>query len=324
MEWIAEIKFHYENIFVRSQRYAFGDIYGISFLKEYRIPKTYHFDIATKPAGEKKIALYVICDSYIADNLQPNYFTNVDTVYYADWRDENQTFELDTTKTNILIIESVERYFMYRFYDKDKLKYGFSNLAAETKSTAENVYTKITSGLFNSEINDNLEFVLFDNKAFTFFKHLRTTFNQRCFDRIPSCVTISDDKKYLFLSETTDSTQDESSFYNFTTDDVQKRVANVDTMAQHYKQSGFDKVYLSVIPNPVTIIGYKNLKYNNLLPMIDSTKAENFENIDVYREFKASHKQIFCYADTHWNANGLQIWINKVDEVLKIKKRMCK
>jgi len=314
MKVISKNKFATENILLRSEKQRYGDLFGISYLSHFKnqLPKYRIKEIISK---SKLVNLYIIGDSYLLNNTISKNFYSVDTVYYTQWKHEEKEFKLDTNKQNILIIETVERQFISRFCDSTNIKFAFSNKPKKKKILT--LSAQFEEFVFNKKINDNLEFILFDNIFFTIIKQLRADINYMFFNKIPPKITISSNKDYLFLTETIDTTLNTSSFKKVDGDELNKCIRNCNTMTNFYLKNGFDKVYFSIIPNPVSVLGYQDYKYNNLIPKIQTLSIRDFETIDVFFEFSQSPDKYFYHSDSHWNSAGLQTWVDKVNKLLK-------
>ncbi len=126
---------------------------------------------------------------------------------------------------------------------------------------------------------------------------------------------ISDEGDRLFLTETIDS-KDICSSYSAITDEEYNNIRNnMNVLYDYYREEGFDEMYISVIPNPVTILEPEG--YNGLIPRLQNDTALRMKFIDVYSVFKETDKYIYRPGDTHWNDNGIQLWIQTVNDTLR-------
>jgi hypothetical protein len=96
--------------------------------------------------------------------------------------------------------------------------------------------------------------------------------------------------------------------------EIEKIVNNLNKIKEIYTKQGFDRIYLSIIPNPVTVINPNLGNYNGLIPLIQNNKELKLELIDVYNIFKKNGKSYYLINDTHWNSKGLQTWVNEVNK----------
>ena len=127
-------------------------------------------------------------------------------------------------------------------------------------------------------------------------------------------MVISEDRNFLFLRETVSLTDAGSSYVEVTDAEVRKLVSNFNTIYQHYKDNGFDEVYLSVIPNSATIMQPQG--YNQLIPRLQRDPGLHMKIIDAYTRFSQSPDVLYQPGDTHWNLAGKQLWIDLVNETL--------
>ena len=310
---LAGLKYQTENTLLRSEKYRYGDLFGISFLSNFKIPTKLSEPLAVGD-GVKNINLYALGDSYIADKIQTKNFIGVDSLFFCDWKDSSKNLQLNHSKKNVLVIETTERTFLYKFSDDKKLKFPFIP-GYENFSSLRN--KGIGEYLFDKQINDNLEFAMFDNPWFTYAKQLRADINYSLFNKLPPVVIVSDDGKNIFLTSTVDSNfimpTESSSFKTISDSILQNCIKNCNLLRHYYINLGFSDVYISIIPNPVSVYGFSSYRYNNLLPRIEGSSSRNFKTINVYPYFKINRDKVYLRADTHWSSYGLQYWINTVN-----------
>jgi len=310
-----------------SDKYKFGDLFGISYypLIKQDLSKTKRTFPAKNPTVNKKINLCLAHDSYLGKDFlaSKKQINCADTIYdleYPWFRGRaNAPVLLDTSKTNVLVFEIVERN-LYRLDKKAALN--IVNLAAANQNTAPNPVLKpgkkksklkqFKEIIFNTRINKNLEFLLFDLRLFTPIKELKSYINYRFFNRLPPEVFISENQKQEYISDVKTSIED-----MLTVSETEKTVALLNEIHDFYKGKGFDKVYFSIVPNPVAIIKPEALRYNNLIPMIQNSPNLRMPMIDIYSDFKKCDADLYFFSDTHWNFNGFTLWINKFNATLK-------
>lgn len=315
MKKFASYKYTTSNVFLKSVKYIYGDLFGITFLSNYKIPfEAYNIKVINKNIANKT-NLYILADSYIYRTLTPQNFTDVDSILWSNWKDEIQPLYLNKSKKNILIIETSERTFLSKFSHLTKNKYPFIPfLKVETKNNNGNHFPN------TKELNENLEFIFLDNPMFLRFKECRAFFNKSLFNRIPETVVINEKEEYLFLRSTVDSNfhmpTEESSFKSINDSLMNECINNYINFYNNYKEIGFDEIYLSIIPNPSTIIGYNNYKYNNLIPRVENILSLKYPCISVFNEFRANKKKVYHRSDSHWTSFGLQIWTDKLNEAI--------
>ena len=270
---------------------------------------------------QKNTDLYILHDSYLANQLKKENFIGVDTLVMSDFRGEGVQFKLNKNKKNILIIECSERTIEWRTSDT---ALAFSKLYNEkpTSKSSEKATEKnklFVDYLFNPMIDRNIEFNLFDYEIFKPLKEIKAEINYNLFDKIPADIAISSDKKYLFLTETVDPKSSVSSFSLLMDSNIVKIVNNMNTLYRHYKKLGFTAVYFSFIPNPTTILDINRnsrWSYNYKIGRIKDNKNLLPQCIDVVTVFNNSKKQIYRKDDSHWNRYGIQLWVNEVNAKL--------
>jgi hypothetical protein len=87
---------------------------------------------------------------------------------------------------------------------------------------------------------------------------------------------------------------------------------------QYYRAKGFDEVYFSIIPNPVTILYPEMGKYNEIISRVMHHPNLKVPVIDVYDQFRSAAVRIYSKADTHWSVNGFNIWLNEFNKKLAV------
>ena len=307
--------------FLRSQKYAYGDLYGFSYMPEFRIAKPAKSETVeiVKNNSEKKINLYSFCDSYLYSFVNStDKFNSVKTYEYQKDNDKNPpTFKIDTNQFNVLLVEAVERNIRMLFTDTNytcsKLNYIKSTPKQPEKYNSPTPHN-FAYIFFNPLIETCLEYCLFDYALFNPIRELKAYINYHIFDRLDKDVSISDDKKYLFYYATVNDSR--GSFSELNDKEIDKIVASLNYINDKALKTGFDKVYFSFMPNPVSIIGYQNKRYNKLIPRIQTHKNLSVNVIDAYTLFRDANIQVFKNSDTHWNKNGFNMWMNLFNKEL--------
>ncbi|WP_147238743.1 hypothetical protein [Mucilaginibacter hurinus] len=308
-----------------ADRSRYGDLYYMCFLPQYKSSNRLLENIKPDSVFDKKreINLYAICNSYLLSFIQtPKVFAGVKK-YWQERALNPQSPVLDTTQKNILLLQVTERSVMMFLY-ADRIIKNFKPHAPQGPSDTLKYINKyeippfpLKEQIFSPRLNEALEFNLFDYRFITPVKELKATINHKFFGRISPGVVISPDNKYLFLSSTVKKSAISSSFYPLSDAQINKLIASFNKLYTHYKEVvGFDEVYLSIIPNPVTIVAPEMDTYNNLLPRIQQNPDLKVPTIDVYEKFKQARQPIYQYADTHWNNRGLNLWLEEVNKKL--------
>ncbi|WP_448700859.1 hypothetical protein ACFGVR_02225 [Mucilaginibacter sp. AW1-3] len=318
----AKFRYDRNSSFIGSDKYQHGDLFGMCYLPEFRDKSVAGKRLKVNDTVKRDLNIYAICDSYLES------FIYSDSILYAAksyWHsrfiyDKDRVLTIDTTQKNVLIIEHVERLirnFTDSNYVFNKLSIGAPHGQSKVQASPGKG-TQIRSFVFNPGTNDNLEFNLFDYKIFTPFKELKAYINHRFFDRINPDVVISPDKKYLLYSQTVDSSYN-SAFVTVSDAEVKQIVNTLNRAYLYYRSKGFTEVYLSIMPNSVSILFPELGKYNNIITRIQNDPDLKMPFIDTYGLFEKNKAttQIYQFTDTHWTYNGLELWVNNLNEKLK-------
>lgn len=299
----------YQRIFLRSDRWAYGDLYGLCYLSQYRFRlepfKKYN---STNRKNLQKRVLYIIGDSFLADKTLTNAFDGFDNVVFLDRRFPFGPIQLDTTQQNFLIMEFAERNLnSYVMNKTDEIK-------ANTPVPAS-LLNRLGNIIFNKDLSRNLELLLFDDKLFTPIKELKASLNYNLFGRVSKEVAVSTDKKRLLLNITVDTSDIHSAFRYKTARQIDTITTNLKEARNYYEAIGFKKVFLSIVPNPVSIYDENRMPYNHLLERIE--QQTNLPVISIYKTFKSDQHNLYFLSDAHWNPLGFDIWVQQVNRTLK-------
>ena len=317
----------YQKIFLRSDRWTYGDLYGISFIPQYKIRlspfKKYPRNTA-QPITNK--VLYIIGDSFLADKTLPGAFPQFDNVIFLDRRFGFGPIKLDSTKQNYLIMEFAEfNLLKYDLYKTQEVTWTASDLTAKanysnkpyvskTPFVFDSGFARLGNIIFNKDLSRNIEQVVFDDKIFTPFKELKAALNYDLLGRLPKEVAVSTDKKRLLVNTTVDTSNYNSDFRPLSTQDIDTVKLNIDVARSYYKSIGFKKVYLSIIPNAVSVYDSHRGPYNHILERVE--KTTDLPLISIYSTFKTDHRNLYSLSDAHWNPTGFNTWIAKANSVL--------
>lgn len=281
--------------------YRYGDLYMLSRAPGYKIaiqPKI------MLPAGEKDAnkTLLIIGDSY-TDNFDSTLFI-AGSYSFIHWNRLPDTIPpLDKDKKNVVIIESTERSVRWRLKQSNLLVTGSKmpkgKEAPETELMAET----------------NLQYMLTHFDWQMPFQELKTHIYLNYFDKFSAMVAKPDGSGRLYLSETVDPANVNSSFNPVNDEEIKSIVENLNKINDELYALGFDEVYISIIPNAASI--YKNARsYNHLIERIQEHPEAKFRFIDVYDAFREQKLPVFYPNDSHWNPVGKAIWISKVNQVI--------
>jgi hypothetical protein len=317
----------YYELFVQSDRWHDGDLYGLCYLhpfKQQLEPFKLYPAVIREPATNR--ILYIIGDSYLADKTLNGAVAAFDDVIYLDRRFPFGPIILDTTKQNYLLMEFAERNLPgYSLQKTGEVIWKANDVQAKKnldKNTAQqyisvkpvSIFERIGNIIFNKDLSRNLELMLFDNKLFTPVKEAKASFNYNLLGQLfPKEVAISTDEKRLFLNITVDTSNTESSFKFKSNQDINNITVHLDSARDYYQSIGFKKVYLSIIPNTVSLCDNKRMVYNHLLQKVEA--HTDLQVISIYKKFSEvqPNQNLFYYNDAHWNPRGFDLWVDIVN-----------
>ena len=303
--------------------YRYGDLYRFSRLPDFRISLTSYASEVTPDTCSipRTVNLYIIGDSYLGKNFYQNdsVFCGVKRCIYAQHNaDGVKNVILNPSEKNILLLEIIETYHSAlrdsNYFTKKLLTE--ENPKIETPDRIRALHTFFDDLMNNPLVNQNLEFNLFEYRIFRRFKEIKASLSYKWFNKLDDFVQVSPDGKYL-LRRGTCFQSDGSAFIPLSDAQIEEMVSAVNFAYTHYKSKGFDEVYLSIIPNPVTILypTYYGV-YNELIPRIQNHPKLLAKVVDAYGTFKDTDAQIYCYSDTHWTLDGFTLWLNEFNKML--------
>ncbi len=301
-----------------------GDLVSISYLDKVKRFQERHESPLVKLAddtGSKNIDLYIYGDSYLL-GVPDSVFNAVHSYHYCRAGYQDMHYTLDPHRKNILIIENSERFVrvafrlieIIRHFNKEKPAVSFLH-----SSVPGVMYAKFPDlDIFNPDINRNLEFNIYGYRFWDEVKFAKASLTYYLFKRAAGEAVVSDDGNRLFLKETLAEHDTQSSYYPFDQNELQEMFKILNITCAYYKAEGFDEVYMSIIPNPATILQPRN--YNGLIPALqqaDSLKCMHI--IDIYTPFTKDPDpgRLFMMGDSHWSNDGIQVWLNTVNAELK-------
>ena len=311
MEWWADWRTYTLNAAYARARY--GDLYSNCFLPGYM--DTAYIPLTEYKYGNGTTDLYILHDSYLEGKIKKENFIGLNKLILANYRGDGVTVKPDKTKKNILLIECAERNAEWRLTDTAT---AFSQINFSTaKPAIVNPETyAFADYFFNRNINQNLEFSLYDYEYFIPVKNLKAYINFSLFGRLPKDVGVSTDKKYLLLNETIDPSSATGSFTPVSLPHLEGVLFYANRISMYYKKRGFDEVYFSIIPNPVSIVDLNRNYYNRKAELLEDYTLLHPQFISVYKAFKNCKTQVYRRDDSHWNGRGIQIWIDEVNKKL--------
>lgn len=300
-----------------------GDLVGMSYLyyvKDFHKPRQRVFAPRNCDNG-KAVNLVLWGDSYTMHFRDTDFCA--DRFQYGRCFWSSLDYEIDSTKKNVLIIECTERvvrnYFANnRMANEVKRKVVKSEITLNVHQNIGIKHAGITmpdvTAIFNDNINQNIEYNLFSYNFVSPVRKLKALMTYKVFNRASGNVVVADKGDRIFLKETTSDKLKEGYATPVSQNEIDKLVEVFNDLNNRYKAAGFDQIYLSIIPNAVTI--YQPEGYNMLIPRIQNHKALKMKVIDVYTPFMQKPDGMFWKGDTHWSNAGADVWLKIVNKVI--------
>ena len=233
---------------------------------------------------------------------------------YIHWA-KHTDYQLDTSKRNVLILETAERTFKEHF---SSVVNNFSNQKEKVpiltlRKKNEQKTVEIEKIIVPDGIEERLAHTLFNYDFLLWFRELKATINLNIFGRTEDEVVLSKDKTQIFYADEADSTNSKSAFYPLKDFEIESFIQNINQSRDKYLKEGFDEVYLSIIPNKVSILSPDLGKYNHLIELIQGDERLETPVLDIYSVFKKSPQKYYLKSDTHWNCEGRNVWLEKTN-----------
>jgi hypothetical protein len=303
-----------------SDKYLFGDLYGLSYLSAFRLPKKEAFvKVPELSAASRDIDLYVVGDSYLYSYFDtiPAYYARVAKVDFRRWEHvprRKETFQ--SSRKKVVVIESVERN-LTNVIRLEKIRAIFEPLPALELPWWERWNEAIKSALYHPSLESNLDFTLFNLALFSPIKQWKADWNDRVFGRTDAAVVKSASGDQLFLHETVDRQAVGSSYRRVSNDEVEGMVRNMEDIQRSFRAKGFDLIVFSFIPNPVSLLDSSQGEGNRLLARLQTAAAGRVTILDPTLRLGVDAKHYFYQSDSHWNQRGARVWLDQLNEVLR-------
>jgi hypothetical protein len=286
--------------------YRYGDLYRLSNLPDFRVPVEQCF--IKKGKERANIHLTIAGDSFTEKGrIGKAYFG----VNQYDWVFVSQPafVPIDTSKRNVLIIETVERHLRERFVTPWK-EIQDKPIVPEKLDFWDRLFA-----LQIPYSSERLESVLFSNDFFLRIKELKASLNYRFFNRVDPKVRLNATGEHLVYYLPSESGVS-SAFDQIPSEEIEKIVTNINLTQAYYLDRGFDEVILSIIPNKTSILARDLGNYNHLAERVQLYPGLEVKFIDMVGPFMRGKEKLFDKGDTHWNCEGKQIWIDQVNKLL--------
>lgn len=271
--------------------------------------------------GNNDVVLYLRGDSY-SRSVPSSAYAYLSGYYFSNRWQTNFGYRLDSNKKNVLIIETSERFLrenyndlrIFRYFtDADHMNHAGNGNELANEEDPEPGYAGM---FFNRNINQNIEYNLFNYRFISRLFECKAALNYYAFGRASGDVIVSEDNQFLFLRETMEPYGTRSAYNKVPEQEVTLLINNLNTIYRHYLEAGFDEVCFCIIPNPVSLL-QPGPAYNRLVQRIQYDPRLQVKYIDLYQLFRYYPEQYYCHGDTHWNNNGKQVWINEVNKILE-------
>jgi hypothetical protein len=307
--------------------YRYGDLYRLSNLAQFKQPAEVCAKKFANTRPKNNVAVYIIGDSFTekerinADDFNANGYLRL------HWNESLHT-KLDTTKRNILVLQTVERHFREHFAVPvrqliiDNERHATPDSQKDYDVQQPNgqdffltMYKDAEQVLKESE--ESLVSFLFSGDFFLRFKEWKAVLNLHYFGRHSDQVALSPDKKNILFCWDTDSTRITSSFKYLPESELTNLVQQVNQTRQYYRKQGFDEVYLSIIPNKTSIVAPEMGNYNHLIERVQQHPSLQTPFIDIWTTFSQHRQTVYSLSDTHWNCHGQTLWLEQVNLCLQ-------
>ena len=296
--------------------YRFGDLYRLSALPQFKQEPPV-CAASNRSSDTASTHLYLIGDSFSEPQRLSKADFRVSHFQRVAW-DNQQRVQLDSTKRNILLIETVERHFREHFA-KPVNELVLDADTTHAPALPQTLRQRLSHEFHRTDIEERLESALFSQDWAFWFKELKARLTLAWFDRANASVSLSKNHDHLFLNLDTDTTKVlNASFSPLTDREVNTLVDSVNAVANRYRQRGFDGVYLSIIPNKATILETERQDYNHLIERVQANPRLRVPTINVYTAYRQSPQPPYLKSDTHWNCEGRALWLDLVRTKLQI------
>jgi hypothetical protein len=275
-------------------------------ISKFREEKNYTYERAPG-VNKQNVALFVYGDSYTRD-IPDSVFRNAGA--YAHARITGRfSFRPVAGKQNVLVLEMTERHIRSILHSIED----FSQAPPPSCFDAGSNDGRIN---YSGFVNKNLDYLLLNYNCLNDIWFAKARMNYRLFDRVSNIAAVSDDGKYLFMRTTVEAKGIYSSYEPLYDTEVQFLARKLNRIYDGFRSAGFDRVYLSLIPSPASIL--QPARYNRLIPSLQQFPGMKMGIIDVYTPFitDADPASFYRLGDTHWNNKGMHLWIDLVNKEL--------
>ncbi|WAC09666.1 hypothetical protein [Dyadobacter pollutisoli] len=296
--------------------YQYGDLFRLSTLSEFRDPRVQCEDY-TPPAHarpDKKVHLYVIGDSFTEKQRVSKKDFVVDNYTQVKW-DDFLHIKIDTSETNILLLESVERHLRQKMVARIKVLIP-DTATFVTTTESPKILQQLDNALKANFTADRLDGLLFQNDIFLTLKSWKADFNYKVFDRVNKSVTLVNDDRDMVYYLDTDTPNVTSSFSEIRNTEIDTVVMNLNRSRDFADSLGFDHVILSIIPNKVSVLSPNYGTYNRLIERVYAHPNLKLPYVDILADYRKMGRHSYLKGDSHWTCDGQYLWLNKVNALI--------
>ncbi|MCF2444976.1 hypothetical protein L0657_13490 [Dyadobacter sp. CY345] len=297
--------------------YQFGDLYRLSNLPQFKDPVKPCPKQApvTKVSSAKKVCLYIIGDSFTEKERVGKEDFAVDEYQYVHW-DNILHLKPDTTKTNILLMECVERHF------REKMASPIHNIIPDSATFVmtgpePSFMQKLDHAFAADPAETRLDVAFFQNDWMLKIKEMKAAFTYHFFHRADKKVTLVNNDNSLVYYMDTDTPKSTSSFSKLADTELDTIMTNLAESHSIAKKLGFDHVVLSIIPNKVSVIMPEYGQYNQLISRVYAHPKLDMPYVDVLPDFRRMKENSYLKGDSHWTCQAQEVWLTKTNDLIK-------
>lgn len=297
-----------------SDKYKFGDLYGLSYISKFRLLKNEQKLPPINPiSNQQDVHLTAIGDSYMYSFFDEHVknFERVKDYQFVTWEERNAIkLPKKSSEKKVLLIEIVERN-----------AWGKLSIEQVEKCFQLNKHQKAYKEKPTVSLENNLEFLLFEHRLFSPIKELKTSILLNVNNQLSGDVKISKDGEQLYLKETMDSESYGNSFHPISLDSYHDFEERLNLLNTYCKKIGFDELWLVIAPNPVRVLQTEEKVPNKLFDYLSQSKSLQAKFVNILPALTPEAKFNFFASDTHWNQKGASVFRDQLNqELLKIGK----
>jgi hypothetical protein len=316
----------------------YGELYYFNMIdnfKEYNLPPyriKYRFSKDMPSMHESDILIFG--DSFFDFSRMPTFPERLGwelnkKVYYERYDVPLKSLaqkEYKNKEPKFLIFETSERYVHTRFANTHRYYEIWRD-----RSYFGQLYDKTLRIAFNPHSEKMYNYMLYQSYITKPVYSAIATFKFNTFGYIPRSTpmyTFHNGQPWLFLGESVEKTNKETSFYHqFQPEDIDLYCDNIADLAGKLREHYNLHLIFIVLPTKYTVYHklLNNHKYHNLIPSLYKELEErNIPVVKVFDEYMNSDELIFYPTDTHWTPTGLEIALKKTLEVIDSVKMVRK